>query len=164
MSTVKTNEPTSDIQVGDSAPDFSAPDQRGQMIQLGNYRGKQNVVLYFYPKDFSPGCTQEACTFRDQYEAFKSAGAEVIGVSIDSAASHKTFAQTLRLPFVLVSDENGRLAQQYGVKKFMGVLGGRVTFVIDKAGVVRHRFVSNFNMTAHIDEALRVLQSLGDGG
>src|SRR6476619_6589844 len=110
------------IKVGDQAPDFNLPSQSGANVQLKNLLGKGAVVLYFYPKDETPGCTAEACTFRDSYEDFKAAGAEVVGISSDSASSHQAFAQHHRLPFILVSDEGGKVRKQYGVPSTLGLL------------------------------------------
>jgi peroxiredoxin Q/BCP len=148
------------VQVGDVAPEFDLPDAAGKRVRLADFKGKQAVVLYFYPKDDTPGCTKEACSFRDQYEAFKGAGAEVIGVSSDSEASHGKFAQKHRLPFVLVADSGGQLRKRYGVPSTLGLLPGRVTYVIDRGGVVRHVFNSQLQATKHVDEALAVLQRL----
>jgi peroxiredoxin Q/BCP len=149
------------MKVGDIAPDFKLPNQEGKTIQLSDYRGKQHLVVYFYPKDETPGCTKEACTFRDSYEAFKDAGAEVIGISADSVASHQAFATNRRLPFQLLSDTNNAVRKSYGVSGNMfGLMPGRETFVIDKEGVIRHRFASQFNIGKHIDDALEVLNRL----
>ncbi len=149
------------VQVGDSAPDFSLPTQDGNNVSLHDFRGKKAVVLYFYPKDDSPGCTVEACTFRDSYEVFKEAGAEVIGVSSDSQESHQQFASKNHVPFILASDQGGVLRKHYGVATTMGLLPGRVTYVIDKQGVVRNVFSSQFAPQKHITEALQTLKSLG---
>lgn len=153
------DEIVSNISIGDTAPDFELPGANGQ-VRLADYHGKQAVVLYFYPKDGTPVCTREACHFRDAYEDFAAAGAEVIGVSTDSAAAHEKFSQTHNLPFVLLSDKAGAVAKQYGVSKTFGLLPGRVTFVIDKAGIVRHIFNSQFAAQKHVDEALQVLRGL----
>ena len=146
--------------VGQVAPDFTLPDQSGRPVRLSDYRGLKNVVLYFYPKDYTAGCTAEACAFRDSYEVFKTAGAEVIGVSMDTAESHQQFAADHRLPFVLLADTDGAVSNLYEVKGLFGLWRKRITFVIDKAGVIRHSFESQLNATRHIDEALKVLQSL----
>ena len=122
------------IGVGDTAPDFTKTTQNGDTISLSQYRGDKTVVLYFYPKDETPGCTAEACTFRDSFEDFVEAGAIVIGVSQDSDQSHKSFAEHHRLPFLLVSDRDKALQKAYGVPKTMGLLPGRVTYVIDRDG------------------------------
>ena len=148
------------IAVGDKAPDFKLRDQTGKEISLASFRNKKAVVLYFYPKDETPGCTKEACSFRDSYEDFVKAGAEVIGVSGDSMAKHKSFAEHHRLPFTLLADEGNRLRKTYGVPATLWLLPGRVTYVIDKAGVVRHVFDSQLQATKHISEALGVIRSL----
>ena len=148
------------IQAGKPAPAFTLPDQDGKLVSLADFVGKQAVLLYFYPKDDTPGCTKEACSFRDSYEAFKEAGAEVIGISSDSEALHQKFAVKFRLPFTLVSDPGGSVRKRYGVPATLGLLPGRVTFVIDRAGVVRHVFNSQLQATRHVDEALGVLRRL----
>lgn len=148
------------IRVGDRAPAFSLPTQTGATVSLADFLGKGTVVLYFYPKDNTSGCTAEACSFRDSYEVFKEAGAEVIGVSSDSEASHRQFASRHRLPFLLLSDTHGVVRKLYGVSAFMGILPGRVTFVIDKDGIVRHVFSDMLNAQRHITEALQVVQSI----
>ena len=116
--------------------------------------------MYFYVKDFTSGCTREACSFRDSYPAFKNLGAEVIGISSDSENTHDAFAKKHQLPFILLSDKNGSARKAFGVKKTLGILPGRVTFLIDKQGVVRHVFSSARDMGAHVEDALRVLKSL----
>jgi peroxiredoxin Q/BCP len=148
------------VDVGQPAPDFALPDREGRTVRLSDFRGKRPVVLYFYPKDDTPGCTKEACAFRDQYEDFTDAGAEVIGVSSDSGESHGKFATKYRLPFVLLSDRDGTVRKQYGVKPTLGVLPGRVTFVIDDGGVVRHVFNSQLQATQHVAEAIGALKRL----
>ena len=148
------------IRVGDVAPDFTLPSQDGSSVALNALLGKGPVVLYFYPKDDTPGCTAEACSFRDAYEDFKEAGAEVVGISSDSAGAHRDFADKHRLPFVLVSDAGGKVRKLYGVPSTLGLLPGRVTYVIDAAGVVRHVFNSQLNPTKHVREALEILRTL----
>ncbi len=150
------------LKVGDQAPDFSLPNQSGDMVNLRDFAGKKIVVLYFYPKDFSSGCTTEACTFRDNYEVFKEAGAEVIGVSSQSVDSHKRFALSNMLPFTLLSDENGKVRELYGATSAFGLMAGRVTFVIDKKGIIRHIFSSQLNPKKHIEEALRIIKEIKD--
>jgi peroxiredoxin Q/BCP len=133
-------------QVGSKAPDFSAPASSGKKIKLSDFRGKKPVVLYFYPKDDTPGCTKEACGFRDHFDALTEAGVEVLGVSPDSTESHEKFITKYELPFTLVSDEDRKICQGYGVwqeknmygKKSMGV--ARTTFVIDRDGKIAHVF------------------------
>lgn len=152
------------IKTGDRAPDFSLPKQDGTPVQLQELLQKAAVVLYFYPKDDTPGCTKEACSFRDSYEAFKDAGAEVVGISSQSAASHEAFAAKHRLPFTLLADEGGKVRRQYGVPSTLGLLPGRVTYVIDRKGVVRHVFNSQINATRHVTEALGIVKQLQGAG
>jgi peroxiredoxin Q/BCP len=146
--------------VGQPAPDFALPDATGREIRLSDLWVRGPVVLYFYPKDNTRGCTAEACAFRDAYEVFRDAGAEVVGVSTDSAASHEKFAAQHELPFVLLSDAGGVVSKRYGATALFGLMSGRVTFVIDRSGAVRHVFNSMFNATRHVDEALTVLRGL----
>jgi peroxiredoxin Q/BCP len=148
------------INVGDKAPDFTLPSQMGDNVTLSEYFGKKNVVLYFYPKDETRGCTREACEFRDRYDVFTSLGAEVLGVSSDTLESHKSFATHHGLPFLLLSDEDGKVRKLYGVPSTMGIIPGRVTYIIDKKGVVRHVFNSQFQPEKHIEEALKILKEL----
>jgi peroxiredoxin Q/BCP len=151
---------TERIKVGDRAPDFTIKNQRGEPVSLKDYLGKKAVVLYFYPKDNSPGCTKEACKFRDSYENFKDAGAEVIGVSSQSVESHSIFSTSFNLPFSLLSDEDGRVRSLFGVPSSLGLIPGRVTYVIDKDGIVRHMFSSQLDPERHVGEALEILKSL----
>ncbi|MGD0802845.1 MAG: peroxiredoxin [Candidatus Bathyarchaeia archaeon] len=146
-----------EIKVGGVVPDFTLPDQDGKPLTLSSFRGKV-VVLYFYPKDFTSGCTKEACHFRDAYEDFTEAGAVVIGVSGDSPESHRRFRDTNLLPFSLLSDQKGEVKKLYGVSGHL--LPARITFVIDKAGVVRNVFSSKIDMKAHVDEAMKTLKTL----
>ena len=148
------------VNVGDKAPDFTLPSQMGDNVTLFEYFGKKNVVLYFYPKDETRGCTREACEFRDQYDVFTSLGAEVLGVSSDTLESHKSFATHYGLPFLLLSDEKSEVRKLYGVPSSMGILPGRVTYIIDKKGVVRHIFNSQLQPEKHIEEALKILREL----
>jgi thioredoxin-dependent peroxiredoxin len=148
------------LQAGARAPEFALDDQDGKPVALADFRGKKNVVVYFYPKDDTPGCTKESCAFRDQFSDFADAGAEVIGISSDSVASHKKFAEKYRLPFTLLSDPGGSVRKAFGVPSSLGVLPGRVTYVIDKKGVVRHAFNSQLNPAKHVQEALGVLATL----
>ncbi|MBO0685853.1 MAG: peroxiredoxin [Candidatus Dormibacteraeota bacterium] len=148
------------VQVGDEAPDFELPSQTGERVRLYDLLGRKAVVLYFYPKDETPGCTTEACSFRDSYQAFQDAGAEVVGVSSDSADSHKGFAEHHGLPFLLLSDQGGRLRKQYGVPSTLGILPGRVTYVIDRDHVVRHVFSSQLDAQRHVREALGILDQI----
>ena len=129
-------------------------------MRLSDFRGKSEVVLFFYPKDNSPACTVEACTFRDSHEAFREAGAEVIGISSDSADSHRRFAERYRLPFLLLSDADGSVRARYGVPRTLGLFPGRVTYLIDRDGIVRHIFSSQFQPWRHVPEALKILDGL----
>jgi peroxiredoxin Q/BCP len=147
------------VKVGDTAPNFTLTSQTGESVSLGDFLGKTAVVLYFYPKDDTPGCTAEACAFRDSYQVFKDAGAEVIGVSSDSINDHKQFANKYNLPFVLLSDSSNKVRQLYGVPATLWILPGRVTYVIDKQGVVRHIFDSMLDFKAHVDQALLTLKN-----
>ena len=148
------------IQVGDKAPDFTLPSQSGEQVRLYDRLGERVVVLYFYPKDDTPGCTAEACAFRDSHEVFTEAGAEVIGISSDSTDRHAAFAGRHGLPFTLLSDQGGRVRKSYGVPATLGVLPGRVTYVIDREGTVRHVFNSMTHIDQHISEALEVVRQL----
>lgn len=152
------------VKVGDPAPDFSLPCQTGEAVSLKDFRGKRPVVLYFYPKDNTPGCTAESCAFRDSYAVFQDLGAEVLGVSSDTVSSHQEFATSYSLPFKLLSDEDGKVRSLYGVPATLGILPGRVTYVIDQQGVVRHIFNSQLNFKGHINEALKVLGQLQPAG
>jgi peroxiredoxin Q/BCP len=153
---------TDAVRVGDPAPDFSLVSATGEPVSLGEFRGKSEVVLFFYPRDHTPICTTEACSFRDSYKAFREAGAEVIGVSADSDASHRRFAARHRLPFRLISDADGSLRARYGVPRTLGLFPGRVSYLIDRDGVVRHVFSSQIQAARHVEEALRILKGLHD--
>ncbi len=152
------------VQVGDLAPDFTLPDQTGTPVRLRDLVGRKTLVLYFYPKDETPGCTIEARAFRDSYDAFTLAGAEVVGVSSDSVASHRRFAQHHELPFLLLSDKGGAVRKLYGVEQTLGILPGRVTYVIDPAGIVRHIYSSQLRVVRHSRESLEAVRGLGAGG
>jgi len=130
--------PGADLQTGMKAPGFVATDQNGNQIKLADYLGKSNVVLYFYPKDDTPGCTTEACSLRDGYQAILAGGAVVLGVSADSVGSHSAFAKKYDLPFSILADPEGKVISDYGVKSML-MLGraSRVTFIIDKTGTIR---------------------------
>jgi thioredoxin-dependent peroxiredoxin len=148
------------IEAGTAAPDFELPDWNGKLVRLSGFRGKGPVVVYFYPKDDTSGCTIEACGFRDDFEKFQAVGAEVIGISDDSEHSHGAFVSKYKLPFTLLSDKSGNVRKLYGVKKTFGVIPGRVTFVIDRAGIVRHVFSSQSKPARHVEEALIALALL----
>lgn len=148
------------IKVGDKAPDFELTRQDGGFFRLKDLKGEKNVVLYFYPKDSTPGCTKQACEFRDQYEAFKEHGAEVVGISSDSVDSHKRFERVHHLPFILLSDKGGQVRSLYGVPRKLGILPGRVTYIIDKEGVVQYVFNSMTKPLEHVKTAIEVLENL----
>jgi peroxiredoxin Q/BCP len=148
------------VKVGDKAPDFTLPSQLGDTVTLSEFFGKKNVVLYFYPKDESPGCTKEACSFRDNYQELTNLGAEVLGVSGQSVESHKSFATHYGLPFILLSDADNQVRKLYGVPSTMGVVPGRVTYIIDKQGIVRSIFSSQTHAERHVEEAKKALKQL----
>jgi peroxiredoxin Q/BCP len=145
------------LSTGDAMPDSTLVGPEGP-VKLRDKLGKP-LVVYFYPKDETYGCTKEACRFRDQYEDFVGAGAEVIGISRDDAESHAKFRDHHQLPFTLLSDPGGQVASSWGVRTTLGI-PGRVTFVFDKSGVVRHRFDSAIRFGKHVDEALAMVKSL----
>ena len=148
------------LQVGQPAPDFTLNTTDGTAFRLADRRGR-HLVLYFYPKDDTPGCTAEACSFRDQYEDFQDLGADVVGISSDSEASHQKFTQKHRLPFPLLADPGGRVRKLYEVPRaLLGLLPGRVTFVIDRDGVVQYLFNSLSGATDHVRHAKEVLAGL----
>jgi len=146
--------------VGDKVPDFLAKDSKGNDFHSLSVVGKKPVVFYFYPKDNTPGCTAQACSFRDQYEDFKDLGAEVVGISSDSIVSHEKFSQKYRLPFILLSDDDKKLRNLFGVKpSLFGLIPGRVTYVVDKKGIIRLVFDS-LVATNHIPRALETVQKM----
>ncbi|KNA06994.1 hypothetical protein SOVF_175970 [Spinacia oleracea] len=150
----------SKVKEGTLAPAFSLKDQDGRNVSLSKFKGKP-VVVYFYPADETPGCTKQACAFRDSYEKFKKAGAEVIGISGDDSSSHKAFKQKYKLPYTLLSDEGNNVRKEWGVPSdLFGALPGRQTYVLDKNGVVRLVYNNQFQPEKHIDETLKFLQSL----
>jgi thioredoxin-dependent peroxiredoxin len=154
------------LRIGHQAPEFEKTTHKGETISLAKLRGGEGVgakavVSYFYPKDETPGCTAEACSFRDAYEDFVDAGAVVVGVSADSLASHEQFAANHNLPFELISDEDGALRRAYNVPTSMlGLLPGRVTYVIDRDGKVQHVFNSQIQAKRHVKEALEVVRRI----
>jgi thioredoxin-dependent peroxiredoxin len=148
------------VGVGDKAPDFTLPAASGEPVRLYDRVGESVVVLYFYPKDETSGCTAEACAFRDSYEAFTDLGAEVIGVSSDSVERHVAFAGKHNLLFTLLSDKRGKVRKLFGVPSALGLLPGRVTYVIDRSGTVRHMFNSMMNIDGHVNDALAAVQRI----
>jgi peroxiredoxin Q/BCP len=147
------------LKVGDTAPDFSSVDEHGLPVSLKDYRGKSSVVLYFYPKDFTSGCTAEACSFRDSYKLYQDKGAVVIGVSLDSVESHLKFSEKHALPFAILSDRSKEVAKAYGVLGVGGFLAKRVTFIIDKNGKITHIF-PKVDVKRHSEEVLKALEEL----
>ncbi len=147
------------LQIGDAVPDFSLFDQEGKPRTSKDCKGKP-LVLFFYPKDDTPGCTAEACGFRDKYDLFSMLGAVVWGVNNDNQASHFRFAEKNKLPFPLLCDENNLLRKQFGVPKVLGLLDGRVTYIIDSKGIIRYVFKDLLNAPQHVTEALRVLEEI----
>ena len=148
--------------IGDIAPVFTVMNQDGKEVNLGDYLGKQAVVIYFYPKNFTPGCVAEACSFRDHYEDFTDLGAAVFGISGDSVSSHSRFVKRYNLPFTMLADKGGRIRKMYDVKgDLLGLLPGRETFIISADGVILMRF-NSMQATKHIGKALDVLRKIDE--
>ena len=151
------------VKEGNKAPDFSGKNQEGQLVKLSSFKGKKNIILYFYPKDMTPGCTTEACDFRDQYKKFKNT--TILGVSIDPPERHQKFIEKYSLPFDLIADENKKIVEKYGVwqekklygKTFMGII--RSTFIIDKDGVIKKIF-TKVKVKGHVEEVLQFLNKI----
>ena len=151
------------VKEGNKAPDFSGKNQEGQLVKLSSFKGKKNIILYFYPKDMTPGCTTEACDFRDQYKKFKNT--TILGVSIDPPERHQKFIVKYSLPFDLIADENKKIVEKYGVwqekklygKTFMGII--RSTFIIDKNGVIQKIF-TKVKVKGHVEEVLQFLNKI----
>jgi len=144
------------VQEGDIAPEFTLFSQEGTEISLSDYKGKKNVILYFYPKDDTPGCRKEACTFRDDIQQFKNADTEILGVSTDTVKSHQKFVNKYQLNFVLLADDNKEVVKQYGVGSLFGT-ASRMTYLIDKNGVIKKIFskVKVDGHSAELQEALK---------
>lgn len=153
---------TEKISLGSAIPSFELEDQHGKLFQLDSVLGKKNLVIYFYPKDDSPGCTKEACAFRDQFSVFEEVNALIIGISAQSVESHLNFAKKYRLNYTLLSDTDNKVRQLFGVPtNLFGLISGRVTYVINKEGKVSFMFNSQIQAEKHVEEALRILQELG---
>lgn len=147
------------LKIGDKIPSFTSIDSKGDSFEIKSYIGKP-LVIYFYPKDDTPGCTIQACTFRDKYEDFKALGAEVIGISSDSLQSHQKFASRYKLPFILLSDFDKKIRIQFGVPNdFLGLIPGRATYVADKNGIIQLIFDST-SSKIHIEKALEILKRM----
>lgn len=150
----------SPVVVGDKVPSFILPDQHGTPFDIKDYVGKTAMVIYFYPKDDTPGCTKEACSFRDSYENFTDKNIKVIGISSDDVESHKNFADKYNLPFTLLADTESKVRNLFGVKSTMlGLIPGRVTYVIDKAGEIIFIYDSQFKAERHIEESIKAINA-----
>jgi peroxiredoxin Q/BCP len=147
------------IKVGDVAPDFEGATADGTRLGLKDFIGKKSVVLYFYPKDDTPGCTKEACSFRDNLQPIRSLGAEIVGVSLDNVDSHKKFAAKYNLSFPLISDRDKHIAKAYGALREAGTSTNRVTFLIDREGKVA-RIFPKVDVTKHTQEIVAALKEL----
>ncbi len=145
---------TQTLQVGDPAPSFVAKTGDGHTIRLEDFLGQRGLVLFFYPRDGTPVCTKQACAFRDSYSRFVDAGFEVVGVSSGSASSHQAFARQHQLPFPLISDTDGSLRRLYGASQALGIIPGRVTYVIDREGRIRLAYSALFAADEHVRQAL----------
>lgn len=149
------------IQIGDKCPDFQLPDAKGKMIKMGDFIGKKKLVIYFYPKDDTPGCTKEACSFRDSYEDFKDYDCEVIGISSDDKKKHAAFASRHQLPFILLADKDKVARKLFGVPgNLFGLIPGRVTYIIGIDGIVKGIYNSQTNPLGHIEKALELVKGL----
>ena len=148
------------LEVGDKISEFSLSNQEGAVVNMRDYLGKP-IVIFFYPKDDTPGCTREACAFRDDFDKFRNVEASVFGISEDSIDAHKRFQKRYDLPFDLLSDVNNRIRKQFGVRgTFFGLIPGRVTYVIDQKGIIRHIYESQLNFEQHVSKAIEILQSI----
>ncbi len=149
------------LEVGDTIPAFTLKDQNNTNFDIETYRGKVPMVIYFYPKDDTPGCTKEACSFRDEFEVFTDLNVKVIGISSDNVTSHKKFAEKYNLPFTLLADTKKKVRKLFGVpNSLMGLIPGRVTYVINKNGIIIHIFNSQFGAEKHITESLSILKEI----
>ncbi|TKG94838.1 peroxiredoxin [Puteibacter caeruleilacunae] len=149
------------LAIGDTIPKFELNDQYGNLFSLENVLGKKNLVIFFYPKDDSPGCTKEACAFRDQFEIFADYEATILGISSQSVKSHLNFAEKHRLNYTLLSDPGNKVRKQFGVQRnFFGLIPGRVTYVVDKSGKIVYQFNSQIQPEKHVNEALRIIKSI----
>ncbi len=146
------------LKAGEKVPEFKLPDQDGKMFDINSVIGKKKLVIYFYPKDETPGCTKEACTFRDDYTVFNNADAMIIGISGQSVESHKEFADKYKLPFTLLSDKDNTVRKMFGVQT--SPIPGRVTFVVDKTGHIVYNFDSLTQPEKHVAEAMRILKTM----
>ena len=149
-----------ELKTGNAVPNFVGTAADGSQFDSKNYVGKQPLIIYFYPKDETPGCTAEACSFRDNYQVFKDMGAEIIGISSDSVTSHQKFIKKHQLPFILLSDFDKKIRKLFGVPSdLFGILPGRVTYIIDNEGIVRLVF-NSMNGKSHITKAMAMLKTM----
>ncbi len=148
------------LKEGTIAPNIEATLGDGERFRLADHRGEKNVVLYFYPKDFTPGCTREACAFRDNYAELEQRDAVLVGVSADTAESHQAFREKHELPFPLIPDPEKRVVKLYQAQGFLGFMTARATYVIDKAGVIRAAFQHDFAIGRHLPQALDTLREI----
>ena len=151
------------IKSGSNVPWFELKDQDGNVFRLQDVLGRKNLVIFFYPKDNTTGCTAEACSFRDEYEQFLDSDAIVIGVSSDDEASHRNFIRNHNLPYTLLSDPDGKVRKLFGVpRSFFGLLPGRTTYIIDKKGIIRYIFNSQIDIRKHVETAIEVLKNISE--
>ena len=148
------------LKEGTTAPEFEGELDDGSMFKLADYRGQKNVVLYFYPKDFTPGCTREACNFRDEMEDIEEHDAIVVGVSKDSAESHRRFREQHKLPFPLVADPDKRIIKLYEAEGLLGLMTARVTYIIDKEGTIQKAFRHDLDIGKHLKDTHAALESV----
>lgn len=146
--------------IGNKAPLFLLKDQSANQVRLEDYIGKQTIIIYFYPKDFTPGCIAEACQFRDDYGDFEEKSVRIFGISSDSIKTHKRFAKKYALPFQLLSDPGNKVRESYGAKTNNPFFQGRITFVIDKHGIIVERFRSQMMAKKHVTVALKAIQNI----
>lgn len=153
------------LDIGDKIPPFTLNNQFGESINIDSFIGRKNIVIYFYPKDDTPGCTAEACSFRDSFEEFTNFDCEVIGISSDDEESHRNFATKHRLKFTLLSDSHNIVRKKFGVPtNLFGLLPGRVTYIIDKTGTIQYIFNSQFQASKHISKSLKILEQINNDG
>ena len=155
-----TKTPERSLGVGDRAPDFALPDQDRNTVALQELLAKGPVVLFFYPKDYTPVCTLESIAFREAFQDFQDAGATVVGISEDSASSHRSFCDKLALPFPLLTDQKHQVRNQFGARNILGQMAGRVTYVIDQRGIIRDVYVAAFKAKGHVTAALKTVREL----
>ena len=148
------------VKIGDALPDFVLPDENGNPVDICDYKCNEPIIIFFYPKDDTPGCTIEACAFRDNYDEFKLNGAIIIGISADDPTSHLKFKKKYSLPIKLLSDEDSAVHKMFGVTKTLGLLPGRTTYISDRKGFVQRIFNSQFFPKKHVFEALRTISQL----